>query len=66
MSELWSQSANHLAAIGAQILNWAPDTFWAATPSELAAALQDLRPLPGGSTLSRTELDTLVEQDRNG
>ena len=40
----FAQSATRLAGLTAVHLGWFPDTFWAATPAELAAILAALTP----------------------
>ena len=54
-----------LAALSAQALGWPPDTFWRATPADLALALSDPH-APADAPLSRADLETLLEQDRHG
>ena len=56
-------SPRRLAGVAARRLGWRPDTFWAATPAELALALA---PAPGvtSAPLSRTELDQMMEHER--
>lgn len=50
-----------LAALAAQALGWSPDAFWRATPVELATALGPVT--PHADTMSRSDLDTLMERD---
>ena len=66
MSDTFARSARHLAAVSAQALGWKPDEFWRATPEELATSLADPRASSPGVTLSRADLETLMERERNG
>nr|WP_199503954.1 phage tail assembly chaperone [Qipengyuania sp. YIM B01966] len=50
-----------MAGLAARALGWAPATFWAATPAELAAALAPADPTP--PALTRAELARLMEHD---
>ncbi|WP_235903742.1 phage tail assembly chaperone [Pontixanthobacter luteolus] len=61
---LFSQSASALAGIAARALGWRPDEFWNATPADLVLALSD--PQSSSETITRTELNHLLEQERNG
>lgn len=58
----FADGAQRLAGLVPRALGWRPAEFWAATPAELAAILDD-----GGATgsapLSRTELAALMERD---
>ena len=49
----------------ALLLGWTPDTFWAATPEELATILTALR-APDGEGVDRGTIDRLMEHDRGG
>ena len=62
MSEHFAESAAQLAGLAAQGLGWRPDTFWAATPAELALSLA---PLAGASPAppSRAEIVRLIAKD---
>ena len=40
MSQHFGAAAVLLAGIAARMLGWRPEEFWAATPAELASALQ--------------------------
>ena len=59
----FSSNVPPLAALAAQALGWSPDAFWRATPAELATALGPLG--PAGESMTRGELDTLMERERN-
>jgi len=58
-------AANRLAGLTARLLGWRPDTFWSATPAELAAVLApDADPARAAiAPLSCTDFDRLMEQD---
>jgi hypothetical protein len=65
LAETFSQSALALAGASSRLLGWPPDWFWQSTPAELAAILL----LDGTGTregMSRRELETLMESDRDG
>ncbi|WFL78837.1 phage tail assembly chaperone [Altererythrobacter arenosus] len=66
MSDTFARSARELAAVSAQALGWKPDEFWRATPEELATSLADPRAPGAEGALSRSDLETLMERDRNG
>ncbi|KPL68937.1 hypothetical protein SZ64_13005 [Erythrobacter sp. SG61-1L] len=65
MSERLAPVALRLSGLVPRLLGWCPDTFWAATPAELAAILM---PDAGGdpAPLSRADLNRLMEQDGHG
>lgn len=65
MSETLAASALRLCGLACRHLGWRPPDFWAATPSEIAAILcaQDES---GVGTISRAELDQLMEGDAHG
>ena len=56
---LWNSFAS-------RILGWRPGEFWAATPSELVAALRDPETLGAGAPPSRELISQLLERDQNG
>tara|TARA_E500000305_G_scaffold106205_1_gene104507 strand:+ start:715 stop:912 length:198 start_codon:yes stop_codon:yes gene_type:complete len=65
MDERFSANAARLAGLTARHLGWLPQHFWQATPTELAAIFSadpDAPPAP----LERSELDALLENDKNG
>ncbi|MFN4113764.1 MAG: phage tail assembly chaperone [Sphingomonadaceae bacterium] len=64
MSERFGAQAARLLPLAARVLGWTPDTFWAATPADLAMTLAD--PAAPSATLTRAELDHLLECDRHG
>ncbi|MBX7458906.1 phage tail assembly chaperone [Qipengyuania sp. 1NDH17] len=60
----FSGNARTLAGLSARALGWTPDTFWNATPEELAASLGT-----GDTPISpptRAEIAALIERDANG
>lgn len=61
MSGTFAASALTLIPLAARALGWTPDTFWAATPADLAAALAD--PAAPAAPLTRADLDHLLEHD---
>lgn len=59
--------AARLLPLAARALGWGPETFWAATPADLALSLADPRdPAAAATPITRTELDRLLESDRHG
>ena len=61
----FSEGAARLAGQVTRLLGWPPDTFWHCTPAELAAILSDPQ-ASGGSFLTRTDLNHLMERDAHG
>jgi len=61
----FADSAAHLFGAAALHLGWSADVFWACTPSEIMAALTP-RAEPAASRLSRDQLQTMMERERNG
>ncbi len=61
MSDTFGAAALALLPLAARMLGWTPDTFWAATPADLATALADPTALP--APLSRADLDRMLEHD---
>ncbi|WP_324262148.1 phage tail assembly chaperone [Altererythrobacter sp. H2] len=64
MSDRFDAQVARLLPLAARALGWAPDTFWSATPADLAMALAD--PAASSSSLTRAELDHLLETDDHG
>lgn len=64
MEQRFADGALALAGLSARALGWTPDTFWNATPAELAACLGADE--PAGAPPSRAEIAALIERDRNG
>ena len=65
MSGTFAETARELAGQTALLLGWRPPDFWAATPAELAAIFAVQANIAPPS-LSRDDLTTLLERDRNG
>lgn len=65
MSGRFGDGAARLSGHAALLLGWTPDTFWSATPEELATILIALR-APDGEAVDRGTIDRLMEQDRGG
>ena len=62
----FTDGALRLAGLVPRLLGWRPDDVWHATPAELAAIFAAEAETDSDSPLNRTELDHLLEQDRNG
>ncbi len=62
MTPRFGDFAVHLSGLAARTLGWRPQTFWAATPAELAAALA-LGDHPQAAGLDRAALERLMEKD---
>ena len=62
--DTFSGNARTLAGLSARALGWTPDTFWNATPEELAASFgtEDASASPP----TRAEIAALIERDANG
>lgn len=65
MSGLFGTAAARLSGQAALLLGWLPETFWSATPEELATVLAAIGG-PDGDGVDRTTLDRLMEHDRDG
>jgi hypothetical protein len=61
VSDRFGARALTLIPLAARALGWPPDTFWAATPADLAAALSD--PSAPAAPLTRADLYRLLEHD---
>jgi uncharacterized phage protein (TIGR02216 family) len=62
----FTDSASRLAGLMPRLFGWRPDDFWCATPAELAAIFDPDGESGDAAPLSRAELDSLLEQDRDG
>jgi uncharacterized phage protein (TIGR02216 family) len=64
----FAQAARRLAGQAGLLLGWRPDTFWAVTPDELAAALAPLSEAFGPEMrgFDRAELGRLMEGHPDG
>ena len=61
VADRFATALPRLAALAAQALGWAPDTFWNATPADLALALGSAE--PAGEGMDRAQLSLLMEAD---
>ena len=66
MTPTFTAGAVRLAGLVPRLLGWRPDDVWRATPADLAAIFSTESEADGGNPLTRTELDKLLEQDRDG
>jgi len=64
-ADKFGESALTLTGLAARALGWRPAEFWEATPAELAACLADPRS-DAEAPPSRTEIEQMMEQDRDG
>lgn len=64
MNQSFAANARRFAGIAARVLGWRPHDFWDTTPAELALALAT--PSPDGTPPSRSEIESMMEQERNG
>lgn len=64
MTQSFAHAARSLAGHAAQALGWKPHDFWQATPIELAVSLGENT--AAHPTMSRSELNNLMEIDQNG
>lgn len=62
---LFAPGARRLAGLATRAFGWPPDTFWHATPAELAAILAPDE-LAAAPSLGRSELAQLMERDAHG
>lgn len=60
----FAEGAGRLAGLAGALLGWPPDTFWAATPAELAAVLNALA--PRSETAGADDLARLKEMYPDG
>lgn len=65
MGDSFASGASRLAGLSTRLFGWTPDQFWAATPAELATILTPESPT-GEEPLTRSELDRMMERERNG
>ena len=64
MADSFAKGALVLAGHAARAIGWTPDTFWNATPAELAACLGAHEHVDAPPT--HDEIAELIERDRNG
>lgn len=62
MNRRFADAAVELAGLSAQWLRWPPDTYWNATPSELAACLHAGRQ-SGTTPPTLAEIAAMIERD---
>lgn len=65
MSKRFGEAAARLAGQAALLVGWTPDTFWTATPAELAAIATAAAPPPGDG-IDRRTLIAMMERDTHG
>lgn len=67
VSQTFATAAVRLAGLSAWMIGWTPDTFWAATPAELAAILSALTPAHDATAhATPAQLAHLMEQFPDG
>lgn len=54
-----------LSGYAALLLGWTPETFWTATPEELATVLAAFAPVETGG-IDRAGLNAMMERDSDG
>ncbi len=59
----FADSANRLFGQCALLLGWRPHEFWSSTPAEVAAIRDALRAPESQSSVSRSEIERLMEID---
>jgi len=65
LGEEFSHAARRLSGLAGLLFGWLPETFWAATPAELAALADALRG-DGGEAGGGTLLARLMEEFPDG
>jgi hypothetical protein len=65
MSQRFGDAAARLAGQAALLIGWTPDTFWAATPEELAVIVTAAAP-PAADSMDRKTITAMMERDANG
>lgn len=63
MTDRFGRSAQLLAGHMVRLLGWRMDTFWSATPAEIAAVLGP--PDPAARPLDRATFDQMMERDHD-
>lgn len=61
----FGEAATRLSGQAALLIGWTPDTFWAATPAELAAIVTAASPPPEDG-IDRKTLAAMMEHDAHG
>ena len=62
----FGEAAARLSGEAALLIGWTPDTFWAATPEELAAVVTAATPPPPAGGIDRTTLTAMMEREAHG
>ncbi|MFM9934749.1 MAG: phage tail assembly chaperone [Novosphingobium sp.] len=65
MSQRFGEAAARLSGQAALLIGWTPDTFWAATPEELAVIVTAAAPAPADG-MDRKTITTMMERDAHG
>lgn len=60
----FTDSVRRLSGLVPRVLGWTPDAFWAATPAEIMAIFAP--EVESAAPLSRAELNSLMERERDG
>lgn len=71
MTPDFTQGASRLAGTVCVLLHWTPSAFWNATPAEISALSEALQANGGPAaaaltTITRADLNTMMEQDSHG
>ena len=61
----FGEAAARLSGQAALLIGWTPDTFWAATPAELAAIVMAAAPPPAGG-IDHATITAMMERDADG
>lgn len=61
----FGEAAARLSGQAALLIGWSPDTFWAATPAEIAAIVMAAAPPPADG-IDRNTLSAMMERDAHG
>ena len=65
MTKRFGEAATRLSGQAALLIGWTPDTFWAATPAELAAIVSAAAP-PAAGGIDMATLTAMMEHDAHG
>lgn len=71
MTPDFTQGASRLAGTVCVLLHWTPSAFWNATPAEISALSEALQANGGQgvaslTSITRADLNTMMEQDNHG
>ena len=61
----FGEAAARLSGQTALLIGWTPDTFWSATPAELAAIVMAAAPPPAGG-IDQATITAMMERDAHG